>query len=166
MIFTTENESIGNALEGTVDRACFILRGLGFIYNYVWTGSSVVVEHYHFVEARAKPDFDIELTTGLEIEAECKNLGFRKKDYIKDGGSEYWLQDYTWVQDNIIRKDWTEGVTKLLITTSLTLFTTEATRLLLKFFGASIIQTGHQVTGTQKDLEMMILELNQQFKSI
>jgi len=160
------SESIGNALEGTVDRACFILRGLGFIYNYVWTGSSVVVEHYHFVEARAKPDFAIELITGRDIEAECKNLGFRKKDYVKNGGSEFWLQDYTWVQDNIIRKDWTKGVTKLLITTSLRLFTTEATRLLLKFFGSNIVQTGKQIAGTQKDLEMMILELDDQFKTL
>ena len=160
------SELIGNALEGTFDRACFVLRGLGFIYNYVWTGSTTVVEHYHFVEAKSKPDFGIELTTGIHVEAECKNLGFRKKDYVKEGGSEYWLQDYAWVQDNIIRKAWTEGITKMLITTSLTLFTVEATRLLFKFFGPNIIQTGKQVTGTQKDLEMLILELNDQFKTL
>jgi hypothetical protein len=124
------------------------------------------VEHYHFVEAKRKPDFGIELESGDRIEAECKNLGFRKKEYHKEGESEYWLQDYFWVQSNIIGKDWTEGTTKLLITTSLSLFTTEATRSLLEFFGPLIVQTGHQITGSQEDLELVILELNVAFDKV
>jgi hypothetical protein len=122
------------------------------------------VEHYHFVEAKQKPDFGIELENGDKFEVECKNLGFRKKEYVKEGYSEYWLQDYLWVHNNIIRKDWSDGTVRLLITTSLTLFTPEATRTLLNFFGPKIMQTGHQVTGSQEDLELIILELNEAFK--
>jgi hypothetical protein len=122
-----ERARLGDVLEDLVADALRLLKDLGVIKDFKDLRPTVK-EYAHKERVHEYPDFWVLLVNEQQVEIEAKNLGKRPKHYLmgKPNETRFWAYILPWVKDHMTKR-WTAGAKKVLVVSSMSVFSPDAT---------------------------------------
>ena len=141
----SERGSLGSLLEDMVGGALDLLKRLGRIADYRDLRPTVK-EFARKAREHDYPDWWVLLLNGQQVEIECKNLSKRPKKYLrKSTDSPFWAYDFDWMMSHMT-KVWTKGSKKVLVVSSMEVFTPKATAYLRQNLDGIVEVSNDQIT--------------------